>query len=204
MKRDLLRKYGLFSSIIFIILGWFLLSYQGDENLPVSYEKEDLIRLHVLANSDSPEDQQLKLKVRDAVIAYLAPYLDHVNTKSGAKQVVLEHKKDLIEVATQVILMNGAAYPVALEVGMFDFPIKAYGNLILPAGNYEAVRVLLGRGEGKNWWCVLFPPLCFIDITNATALPAKTFTDTTDNQEVKIEFKSKIAELWRKSQNLKD
>ena len=200
MRKNLSRECGLFSILLFVTIGWFLLIYHGNENLPVSSGKEDLIRLHVLANSDSPVDQQLKLKVRDAVIAYLAPYLDHVTTKSLAKEIVLEHKKELIEVATQVVLMNGAHYPVDLQIGMFDFPLKSYGTLVLPAGQYEAVRVLIGNAEGKNWWCVLFPPLCFIDITNATALPAGSTIDQSKTSEVNIEFKSKLAELWREHQ----
>ncbi|WP_378952010.1 stage II sporulation protein R [Pelosinus sp. sgz500959] len=201
MGRSLRQECALLSMVVCIIIGWFLLIYHSNENLPVSSEKGELIRLHVLANSDSPADQQLKLKVRDAVIAYLAPYLEHITKKSAAEQIVLDHRKDLIEVATQVVTMNGANYPIELQFGVYDFPIKSYGNLVLPAGKYEAVRVLIGNGEGKNWWCVLFPPLCFIDITNATAMPAKNLTDHIENQEVKIEFKSKIAELWRENQD---
>ena len=201
MRRSLKRQCGLFSMIVVIVMGWFLLIYQGNENTPVSSGQEDLIRLHVLANSDSPTDQQLKLKVRDALIIYLEPYLEPVNTKPVAKQIILEHKENLIEVAKQVVSMNGADYPVELEVGIYDFPIKSYGNLVLPAGKYEAVRILIGKAEGKNWWCVLFPPLCFIDITNATSMPAENLADQKGNQEVKIELKSKIAELWRENQN---
>ena len=201
MRRSLKRQCGLFSMIVVIVMGWFLLIYQGNENTPVSSGQEDLIRLHVLANSDSPTDQQLKLKVRDALIIYLEPYLEPVNTKPVAKQIILEHKENLIEVAKQVVLMNGADYPVELEVGIYDFPIKSYGNLVLPAGKYEAVRILIGKAEGKNWWCVLFPPLCFIDITNATSMPVENLADQKGNQEMKIELKSKIAELWRENQN---
>lgn len=199
MKRELLWKCGLLGLAIFITSGWFFLMYQGKENLPVSCGKEDLIRLHVLANSDSTADQQLKLKVRDAIIDYLAPYLEHTATKTAAEQIVLEHKDKLIDVAKQIVSINGADYPVDIQVGMFDFPIKSYGSLVLPAGRYEAVRVLIGRAEGKNWWCVLFPPLCFVDITNATAIPAKSLANSSEEQDVKIEFKSKIAELWEEN-----
>lgn len=201
MRKNLQRKFSLLSILLFIVIGWFLFLDKGNENVPVSSDAEDLIRLHVLANSDSPADQQLKLKVRDEVIAYLAPYLDHAATKSAAKEIVLEHQEDLIEVANEVIRRNGADYSAQLQIGMFDFPIKSYGNLVLPAGKYEAVRILIGKGEGKNWWCVLFPPLCFVDITNATAASVKKSSDAAENQEGKIEFKSKIAELWKESQN---
>jgi len=197
MKKDSLWKCTLTGLILFITAGWFFLLSQNLEKLPVACGKENLIRLHVLANSDSTADQELKLKVRDAVIAYLAPYLEGVIEKTAAEQIVVEHKQKLITLATEVISANGATYPVDLQVGMFDFPIKSYGNLVLPAGKYEAVRILIGQAEGKNWWCVLFPPLCFIDITNATAIPGKVLTDNKEQQNEHIEFKSKIAELWR-------
>lgn len=183
--------------IVFIAAGWFFLFQYGKENLPVSCGKENLIRLHVLANSDSEPDQQLKLKVRDAVIAYLAPYLEPVMDKETAKQIVLEHQHELTALAEKVVTMNGAHYPVSLEVGVYDFPIKAYGSLVLPAGKYEAVRILIGKAEGKNWWCVLFPPLCFIDITNTTAVPPKEFAGDKEQHDEKIEFRWKIAELWQ-------
>lgn len=201
MNKRLLCICGLLGLFTFVAAGWGVLLYQGKQNLPVAMGSDDLIRLHVLANSDSASDQQVKLKVRDAVIAYLAPYLEHAATKADAKQIVLEHKGTLIDVAQQVIAMNGADYPVDLQVGFFDFPVKSYGSLVLPAGKYEAVRVLIGRAEGKNWWCVLFPPLCFVDITNAAAIPSKGLADRNEQQNVTIEFRSKIAELWRENTN---
>lgn len=201
MRKKLLWECSIVAIIIFITSGWFFLIYQGKENLPVSCGKEDLIRLHVLANSDSIADQQLKLKVRDGIIAYLAPYLEQTTTKTAAEEIMFAHKDKLIQVAEQIILSNGADYPVDLQIGMFDFPIKSYGNLVLPAGKYEAVRVLIGKAQGKNWWCVLFPPLCFVDITNATAIPPQGLSNSTESPEATIEFKSKFAELWRELRN---
>jgi stage II sporulation protein R len=194
------KRLGVFGLLIvlFIAAGWGFLLYQGKENLPVSCGKENLIRLHVLANSDSAEDQQLKLKVRDAVIAFLSPHLENVLDKELAKQIVLEHKDELTAVVETVVAMNGSNDPVTVQYGMFDFPIKAYGSLVLPAGKYEAVRVLIGKAEGKNWWCVLFPPLCFIDITNTTAMPPKEFIGDREQQNEKIEFRWKIVELLEK------
>ena len=173
MKKNLLWKGLLCCIILFTGLGWLFVIHQNKDTLPVSYSGKNLLRLHVLANSDSPIDQQLKLKVRDAIIAYLAPYLNHTTEKAVAKKVVLEQQANLIQIAEQTLRKNGATYPVSIEVGIFDFPIKSYGNLVLPAGKYEAVRILIGNAEGKNWWCVLFPPLCFVDITNGTAIPTK-------------------------------
>ncbi|MDF2635701.1 MAG: stage sporulation protein [Pelosinus sp.] len=196
MKYKTLGGFGLLV-VLFIAAGWGFLLYQEKENLPVACGKENLIRLHVLANSDSVADQQLKLKVRDAVIAYLSPYLETVVDKEIAKHIVLEHQNELTAVAEEVVAKNGSDYPVSIQYGMFDFPIKAYGSLVLPAGRYEAVRVLVGKAEGKNWWCVLFPPLCFIDITNTTAIPPKEFIGDKEQQNEKIEFRWKIAELLK-------
>ena len=197
MRRKLLWGSSLLGCVLFIAVGWAFLIFQVQENLPVSFGNEDLIRLHVLANSDSLTDQQLKLKVRDAIIDYLAPYLSNVTTKSAAKKVVLEQKDNLIDIGKQVVVMNGADYPIEIQIGMFEFPIKSYGSLVLPAGKYEAVRVLVGQAEGRNWWCVLFPPLCFVDITNGTSIPATTLGENNKEHDNKVEFKSKIAELWR-------
>lgn len=196
MRRNLLVPVTIIS--IFVLLGWAFLFEQIKQNAPVSFEQEGLIRFHVLANSDKPEDQQLKLKVRDAVIAYLAPQLEHLTDPEDARQVVVANESKLIDIAQHVIVENGANYPVSIEFGIFDFPVKSYGNFVLPAGKYEAVRILIGNAEGKNWWCVLFPPLCFIDITNAAAVPTDNANIISRNENAtdNIEIKWKVAEVW--------
>lgn len=196
MRRNLLVPVTIL--FVFVLLGWAFLLEQIKQNAPVSFEQEGLIRFHVLANSDKPEDQQLKLKVRDAVIAYLAPQLEHLTDPEDARQVVVENEGKLIDIAQHVIVENGANYPVSIEFGIFDFPVKSYGNFVLPAGKYEAVRILIGNAEGKNWWCVLFPPLCFIDITNAAAVPTDNANVITksENANENIEIKWKVAEVW--------
>ena len=103
--------------------------------------KDKLIRFHVIANSDSEEDQNLKLKVRDAIINYLQPKL----------------------LESDIILENGYNYDVKVGIDYSKFPTKQYSNVVLPAGEYKALRIIIGEGKGKNWWCVMFPPLCFVD-----------------------------------------
>lgn len=197
-----MRKFTMVLLIIVVVgfcsAGWSMLIEQSKTNTPAALGQNELIRLHVLANSDDPEDQKLKLKVRDAVISYLAPQLAHVANIETAREIVQANQKQLVEVAQQVLLANGSQYPVNIKMGLFDFPLKSYGNFVLPAGQYEAVRILIGKAEGKNWWCVLFPPLCFIDVTNAAAVPVNT--EESDQQAASsanaIEFRWKIAELW--------
>jgi stage II sporulation protein R len=127
--------------------------------------KDALIRFHVIANSDTEEDQNLKLKVRDGIIEYLYPYLNKSKSIEESRTIISEKKDQVINIAKAIIKDNGYIYEVRSELSRENFPEKAYGNIILPQGNYEAFRVIIGDGQGKNWWCVMFPPLCFIDIT---------------------------------------
>lgn len=200
MRRSL--RYLTFWSllIIFVITGWGLFIWQSRESAQVTAANGDLIRLHVLANSDAAFDQQLKLEVRDAIIAYLSPYLQQVSSASEARQIIEQHREPLLNLAQKIIDQAGASYKADLQTGMFEFPIKAYGSLVLPAGKYEAVRILIGQAEGKNWWCVLFPPLCFVDGTQVTALTNASEATVAKNQSSTIQFRSKIAEWWNKEE----
>lgn len=194
MRKNLLRLSIVLLMGCFIIAGWGMLIWQARQSAAVSIPNGDLIRLHVLANSDKPEDQQLKLKVRDAVIAYLAPYLGKAESTEEARSVIHSRKAEIIATAQAVVRENGAAYSVDLQEGMFEFPVKAYGDLVLPAGKYEAVRILLGDAQGKNWWCVLFPPLCFIDAANATAVPGVKMENDRKADAGKVELRWKFVE----------
>jgi len=122
-----------------------------------------LIRFHVIANSDSLEDQTLKLHVRDVIVKEMKDRFTGAGDRQEAEIIVKQSLQEIQELAARQIKREGKDYPVAVMVGDYDFPIKTYGNLTLPAGNYHAVRVVIGEGKGKNWWCVLFPPLCFVD-----------------------------------------
>lgn len=157
----------------------------------------DLIRLHIVAHSDTPTDQMLKLKVRDAVIAYMTPKLKNVSSAANANAIILENRHNITEVARRVLLMHGVTYPVNIQFGQFDFPTKAYGDKVLPAGRYNAVRILLGEAQGGNWWCVLFPPLCFIDANNAVLLQPVTRNDPNAPAARKVELRWKFIEIWR-------
>lgn len=132
-----------------------------------------LLRFHVLANSDSEADQQLKYKVRDAVLEYLAVKMKEVTSRQEAEVIIADSLPDIERIAAAQIQAAGRSYQVAAQLGQFGFPTRSYGQLTLPAGEYTALRVVIGRGEGTNWWCVLFPPLCFVNISsNLVAEPA--------------------------------
>ena len=126
---------------------------------------DKILRLHVLANSDSDQDQALKLEVRDAILAYMKENAPEFNDVKEAKYWVSLHMKDIRETARQVILSQGSDYAVSSELTVCYFPVKTYGDLTFPAGDYEALRVKIGQARGQNWWCVMYPPLCFTDAT---------------------------------------
>lgn len=124
-----------------------------------------LLRFHVVANSDNIYDQAVKLKVRDAVLKNFGPDLAKCTTRQEAIEYLKLNIGKIEDISNKVLTSNGKVYTAKAEIGQFMFPVKSYGSITLPEGEYEALNIKLGNGEGKNWWCVMFPPLCFIDIT---------------------------------------
>ena len=124
----------------------------------------DILRLHIIANSDSDFDQEVKLKVRDAVLDYERRYSDAEAVESAreAEKLLLDDGSSLLQTVRQVLSENDAGYDAQLVIGDFEFPDCTYDDKSYPAGVYRAVRILLGNAEGKNWWCVMFPPLCIV------------------------------------------
>lgn len=127
----------------------------------------EILRFHVIANSDSKEDQALKLKVRDAVVEYMKDLLEGAEDLEATKGRVAERLADIEELAMRIVEKEQAGYPVHAELTECYFPRKSYGDCTFPAGRYEALRICIGKAEGKNWWCVLFPNLCFVDSIHA-------------------------------------
>lgn len=123
-----------------------------------------VIRFHVLANSDTTEDQLLKENVRDAVLNYMEPKLKHSKDKAESKEILIANIENINAIARQVISNWDKDYEVYTEVAYEDFPTKSYGDIVFPAGEYEACRIVIGEGKGQNWWCVMFPPLCYVDV----------------------------------------
>lgn len=132
-----------------------------------AYNQHNLIRFHVIANSDSDRDQALKRRVRDLIVQRMSPEFAKAQSLDEARQIAKAHLEDIRQIAKNEVSSSGEKYAVTVQLGKFDFPIKNYGKLTLPAGSYEAVRVVIGQGQGANWWCVLFPPLCFVDVSRA-------------------------------------
>lgn len=157
-----------------------------------------IIRFHVLANSDSLEDQALKLKVRDKVLEYIAPKMAECKTINESKKVLMQNNDNIRKIAQDVVFQKGYTYSVKTELSKVQFPVKEYGTIILPEGEYEAYRILIGSANGHNWWCVMFPPLCFTDITKGDVEVKKT------QEEMKQALTKEEYELVDNSKNISD
>ena len=122
-----------------------------------------IIRLHVIANSDETEDQTLKKEVKDQVVTYLRSKMNQAATIQAARQVICQEMDALKQIAEKKIRQEGYDYPVTVSLGTTYFPVKEYGDMAFPAGDYEALRVQIGESKGRNWWCVMYPSLCLVD-----------------------------------------
>lgn len=128
---------------------------------------KEVFRFHVLANSDSEEDQVLKMQVKEAVIAYMKEEIPESDSVETTKEWARSHLNAIVNLAKAVIREEGYDYPVMAEVTTCDFPDKTYGDITFPSGRYEALRIEIGEANGQNWWCVLYPNLCFVDAVHA-------------------------------------
>ena len=168
---------------------------------------DSVFRLHVIANSDSNEDQELKYKVRDAVLEYMNSITIDCSSKEEAIQIAKEHEDEFYKIAKQTIEENGYNYSVNIKIGNFNFPTKTYGDISLPAGNYDALRIEIGNASGQNWWCVMFPPLCFVDVSSGEVpeeskelmqdnLSSEEYTLISDSNSSDVKFKFGLVEFF--------
>lgn len=164
----------------------------------------NVVRLHVVANSDSCADQELKLKVRDGITDYLKPFLKDVTDIREAKQIVKNNVDGIKAEAEKIIKKYGYTYNVTVNTGKFEFPTKNYENARFPKGNYHALKVVIGDGKGQNWWCVLYPQLCFSSGNGTLSKQSDSLLKENLSKEEyslitcksKINFKFKIVELF--------
>jgi stage II sporulation protein R len=137
----------------------------------------EAIRLRILANSDSAQDQEIKRKVRDAVNAQITLWVQDLTSLEKAKSVITSKLPEVQNIAEKVVAEQGSTQSVNVEFGKVQFPTKLYGEFLYPAGEYQAILITLGEGTGANWWCVLYPPLCFLDFSNGVAVQSDGFED---------------------------
>lgn len=164
-----------------------------------------IIRFHVLANSDSSKDQALKQKVKDEIIKYIIPKLKESKSIDETRNILKENDEDIVKVALKVIKSEGFNYSVKSQLSKENFPLKRYGTVVLPQGEYEAYRIIIGEGKGQNWWCVMFPPLCFIDVTKGEIAEEETEEQMKKHLSKEeydtLKEESKETEIGNKSQN---
>lgn len=197
-------KYSIL--ILFLLFLYITVSAFSYVNAVSSDIAESVFRLHVIANSDTKEDQDLKYMVRDKVLAYMNTICKDATSKEEAIQIAETHKQEFQEIALSTIKENGYDYDVTIEIGNFSFPTKEYGDISLPSGFYDALRIKIGKAEGRNWWCVMFPPLCFVDVSSGIVpeeskdimkkdLSEEEFSLISDKEDSQISFKFKLIEM---------
>lgn len=192
------KRFILVSALLIIYVCISAVSYTHAVTTDIA---DSVFRLHVIANSNSDEDQNLKYIVRDKVIEYMSSISQNASSKEEVIKIAKANLDKIQAIATQTIRDNGYTYSVNVEVGNFSFPSKRYGDITLPPGYYDALRIKIGKAEGQNWWCVMFPPLCFVDVTSGVVpdeskeimkenLSKEEFDLISKNSnEVKVKFK---------------
>lgn len=163
---DLKHKMMIAGAAVVLIVTGVLMHFYGEATKGQQRQQaiaEEIIRLHVVANSDSEKDQELKLKVKETIVTYLRGEMKDAKTVAEARQAIRENLPAIEEIANEKMQQEGFDYTAKASLGLCYFPVKEYGDLTFPAGDYEALRVQLGESEGKNWWCVMYPSLCFVD-----------------------------------------
>lgn len=198
--------------ILFLLFFYILISAFFYVDAVSSDISDSVFRLHVIANSDSKEDQELKYKVRDKVLEYMNLISKNCTSKEDVINLAKTHQEEFKNIAQSVIKENGYNYNVNIYIGKYDFPTKTYGDISFPAGNYDCLRIEIGKSQGQNWWCVMFPPLCFVDVTSgivpedSKSLMQNNLTDEeysiiSDNHSPDIQIKFGLIEMFNNFKN---
>lgn len=204
IKNSKFKMIVILSFLLFLYTSICAISYAQNISTDIA---NSVFRLHVLANSDSEEDQNLKYLVRDNLLKYMNEICKDCSSKEEATKLVQENKESFKQIALDTIKENGYSYDVNINIGNFEFPTKNYGDISLPAGYYDALRVEIGEAKGQNWWCVMFPPLCFVDISSGVVpeesketmqenLSEEEFALISDKSDSEIKFKFKLLEFF--------
>lgn len=205
LKNPKVKMVIILTFLLFIYTSICAISYAQNISTDIA---SSVFRLHVIANSDSKEDQDLKYKVRDNLLKYMNKICKDCTSKEDAISLVEKNKDIFKQIALDTIRNEGFSYNVNINIGNFEFPTKNYGDISLPAGLYDALRVEIGEAKGQNWWCVMFPPLCFVDVSSGIVpddskdLLQDNMSDeeydliTNSNDNSSLTFKFKIVELF--------
>lgn len=201
------KMITILSFLLFIYTSLCAFSYAQNVSQDIS---NSVFRLHVIANSDTQEDQALKYIVRDKLIEYMNSLCTNCTSKEESIEIAKNNLKNFQEIAENTVKENGYSYSINVSIGNFEFPTKYYGDISLPAGSYDALKVEIGEAQGQNWWCVMFPPLCFVDISSGIVpdeskqlikdnISEEEFALVSEDSNLDIQFKFKLLELFTKS-----
>ena len=206
-KNSKIKMIFILSILLFLYTTICAISYAQSVSSDIS---ESVFRLHVIANSNSTEDQNLKYTIRDNLLEYMNEICKTCYSKQEAINIVKQNQNKFKEIAINTINEQGYSYNVNIEIGNFEFPTKTYGDISLPAGFYDALKVEIGEAKGQNWWCVMFPPLCFVDISSGivpeeskeemeNSMSEEEFALISDQKDTTIKFKFKLLEFFTKN-----
>ena len=187
---------------IFLLFLFIFVSAKSYSNAMSKSISNKFLRLHVVANSDSTEDQILKYQIRDAVLEYMEQTLKDAKSKEEALELLNNSKENIEKIAKKIAFDNNFNYDITVSIGNFYFPTKEYSNFILPNGFYDALQIKIGKAAGQNWWCVMFPSLCITEQScnftnsseeflqeNLSNEEFKVLYNNPENQQLKIKFK---------------
>lgn len=205
-----MKKFLNFKKIILLIILSLIYTFIcafSYVNAVSSDIQDSVFRLHVIANSDSVEDQNLKYIVRDKILEYINNISNNELSKEDVILLISRNLDNIQKIAEDTIHENGFDYSVKLNIGNFAFPTKTYGDISFPSGFYDALKVEIGEAKGQNWWCVMFPPLCFVDVTSGIVPDSskEVIKDNLSEEEYKIiseknnniTFKFKLIEMFQ-------
>lgn len=187
----------IFTSLLFLMMSWEM---QGLTSIAAGQEgviPEEAIRLRILANSDSPKDQWLKREIRNRVNEEITIWVEQLSDIDNAREVIESRLDKIEEIVATELNRVGIDDEFTVKFDNVQFPTKLYGNVVYPAGMYEAVLITIGEGKGENWWCVLFPPLCFVDFANGDAIEADVDHQVVNEEvEEEVEVRFFVVELF--------
>ena len=194
--------------ILFLLLIYISICAFSYVNAVSSNIQNAVFRLHVIANSNQEDDQNLKYLVRDKVLEYINTISNNSSSKEDVIKLANDHINEIKQIAQNTVFENGYTYPVKVSIGNFAFPTKTYGDISFPAGFYDALKIEIGSAQGKNWWCVMFPPLCFVDVSSGIVpeeskenlknnLSSEEYNLLYEESNNNTNFKFKIVELFQ-------
>ena len=190
-------------SVVLLLVIVLALAYAFESYFEIIKLENKIIRLHILANSDTIQDQELKLKVRNNILNNFNKRFKNISNKQESEALILKNINEIKAIAQQTVYEEGYYYNVEVYYGNYKFPIREYDDMTLPSGDYDAVRVEIGEANGKNWWCVMFPPLCFTDLGKDSELAVFDETVEEKLKEVLTEEEIQLIKTNRGYSNIK-